>query len=44
MAIQVIGDTTRILRNWNIVLPQNIKIVFCNDLNCHMCKVKQSND
>lgn len=28
MAIQVIGDATKILRNWDIILPKNIKIVF----------------
>lgn len=41
MAPQVIADAAKMLKKWGIALPDKIDIVFCNDVNCHMCKVEE---
>lgn len=38
MASQVIADAVRLMKDWGVLLPKENKIVFCDDVNCHMCQ------
>jgi len=40
MSEQVITDAVRLMEEWGVLLPKDIKIVFCDDVNCHMCQVE----
>ena len=40
MAAQVVADAVRSLKKWGVLLPENIEIVFCDDVNCHMCQAE----
>ena len=40
MAAQIIADAVRNLKDWGVLLPEDIKIVFCDDVNCHMCQAE----
>ena len=41
MAFRVVEDAVSILTDYGIILPQDIKVVFCDDLNCQMCRVSR---
>lgn len=40
MAFRVIEDAVNVLTDCGIILPQGLKVVMCDDLNCHMCRWK----
>ena len=40
MAVQVVGDAARLLKKWGVILPEDISIAFCDDVNCHRCQVE----
>ena len=42
MSVQIIADAASIMRRWGICLPEKIEIVYYDDVNCHMCKVEES--
>ena len=44
MASQVIADAVRLMKDWGILLPKENEIVFCDDVNCHMCQVENLHD
>ena len=44
MASQVVADAVRLMKNWGILLPEGYEIVFCDDVNCHMCQVENLHD
>lgn len=41
MAFRVVEDAVSILTDYGIILPQDIKVVFGDDLNCQMCRVSK---
>lgn len=41
MADQVVADAVRSMKAWGVLLPEDIKIVFCDDVNCHMCRAEK---
>ncbi len=44
MASRVVADAVRLMKNWGILLPEGCEIVFCDDVNCHMCQVENLHD
>ena len=40
MAAQVVADAVRLMKDWGVLLPEGNEIVFCDDVNCHMCQVE----
>lgn len=41
---QVIADAVRLMKDWGVLLPEGNEIVFCDDVNCHMCEVENLQD
>lgn len=41
MAAQVVADAVRLMKDWGVLLPEDIKVVFCDDVNCHMCQAER---
>lgn len=35
---QIVMEAVRELKNWGVLLPEEIGVVFCDDVNCHMCQ------
>ena len=44
MAAQVLADAVRLMKAWGVLLPEAHEIVFCDDVNCHMCVVENRYD
>lgn len=44
MASQVLADAVRMMKDWGILLPEGDEITFCDDVNCHMCRVEKLHD
>ena len=44
MAGQVVADAMRVMKDWGVLLPEANEIVFCDDVNCHMCRVEKLRD
>lgn len=44
MAGQVVSDAVRVMKDWGVLLPEGNEIVFCDDVNCHMCRVENLQD
>lgn len=44
MAGQVVADAMRVMKDWGVLLPEANEIVFCDDVNCHMCRVENLRD
>lgn len=40
MASQVVADAVMLMKDWGVLLPSGSEIVFCDDVNCHMCQVE----
>ena len=41
MAAEVVADAVRLLKDWGISIPEDNEIIFCDDVNCHMCQVEK---
>ncbi len=39
-SLQVLADAVRLMKDWGVLLPESNEIVFCDDVNCHMCQVE----
>ena len=37
-ACRVLADACKTLKSWGVRLPDEARIVFCDDINCHMCR------
>lgn len=44
MAALVVADAVRLMKDWGVRLPEGNEIVFCDDVNCHMCQVVNMRD
>ena len=44
MASHVVTDAVSLMRDWGILLPERNEIAFCDDVNCHMCRVENLHD
>lgn len=44
MASQVVADAVRLMKDWGVLLPERNEIIFCDDVNCHMCQVENLHD
>ena len=44
MPVQIIADAVKELRGWGVCLPEGNEIVFCEDVNCHMCQIENLRD
>ena len=40
----VVADAVRLVKDWGVLLPDGNEIVFCDDVNCHMCQVENIRD
>jgi len=40
MPSQVVTDAVRLMKDWGVLLPEETEIVFCDDVNCQMCRVE----
>lgn len=38
MPVNVAEDAIQLIKSWGILLPEEIEITFCDDVNCHMCQ------
>ena len=41
MAGQVVADAARLMKDWGVLLPEHMEVVFCDDVNCHMCQAEK---
>ena len=41
MAEKVVADAVKNLKAWGIELTEKVQVVFCDDVNCHMCQVEK---
>lgn len=39
-AAQVLADAVRLMEDWGIRLPEHNEVVFCDDINCQMCRAE----
>ena len=39
-AYSQIADAVRNLKDWGVLHPEDIEIVFCDDVNYHMCRAE----
>ena len=44
MASRIVADAVKLLKEWDVLLPDGNEIVFCDDVNCHMCQVENIYD
>ena len=44
MAACIVADAVRLVKDWGVLLPDENEIVFCDDVNCHMCQVENIRD
>ena len=44
MAAHVVADAVRLMKKWGVLLPDGNDVVFCDDVNCHMCQVENLHD
>lgn len=44
MPARVVADAVSRMKAWGVRLPEDNGIVFCNDVNCHMCQVVNLRD
>lgn len=42
MAYRVIGDAVSVLAGCGIIIPRDLKVVYCDDLNCQMCRLRDA--
>jgi len=40
MPSKVLSDAVRLMKDWGVLLPQENEIIFCDDVNCQMCRVE----
>lgn len=41
---QIITDAIKHLKAWGVLLPDEIDVLFCSDVNCHMCQAEPLSD
>ena len=44
MASQVVADAVSLMKDWGVLLPEGNEIIFCDDVNCHMCQLENLHD